>query len=557
MRLLPFLLAALCAVVLFSGLRRVGYLDVGEARDAEVARELIRNHEPLTPLLARQPVFEKPVLGYAPEVLAQLVSHHPGRLSRIIRALGALMLVILAASVGAEHFGGRAGWCSGLVLITTLLVPVVARTDETQLLGTFLAWVGCAGFADAIFGRRAGRGLRLIVAWGALAAALVCAGPLPAIWPVLGVLLYAGLARDRDALRAVGVIPGLVLMIGVALPWYTAMTERHGAAFLAHVPWFPYAGDRLPSGSWWLRLASIVAGPAYALSFLVMGCFPWSMILPVAIQHAGVRWLPARRRTTPVPSANQDPPRSDPLVRERREESVAHFFIACMFAGLAPLASTPLPPLAGALPALPAAALLCGRLLDHLFENPSRVSRYVTRAAIMLALFGTTAGITLAYGASRLRDLAPELRLLGSVVFATSWPPLLACLARRHRLAAVLFVLPIAIGTPAMTMRLLPAMEGYLNTRAAGEAMNLASPVMAPLVVLESPPPSLRIYTHHNLVIADSLARDLERNRAADGLAYIAFRPSRESEVARQAPGPLEIIARTPSLVVARVHPAQ
>ena len=50
------------------------------------------------------------------------------------------------------------------------------------------------------------------------------------------------------------------------------------------------------------------------------------------------------------------------------------------------------------------------------------------------------------------------------------------------------------------------------------------------------------------------LARALETHRASDGLAYVAFRPSREPEVARAARGPIEIVLRTPSLVLARVH---
>ena len=45
MRLAPLLLAALCALVLFSGLGRVGFLDWREAGSAAVARELYRAHE--------------------------------------------------------------------------------------------------------------------------------------------------------------------------------------------------------------------------------------------------------------------------------------------------------------------------------------------------------------------------------------------------------------------------------------------------------------------------------------------------------------------------------
>ena len=41
-RFAPVLLATLCVAVLFTGLDRVGWLDTREARDAQVAREMLR-----------------------------------------------------------------------------------------------------------------------------------------------------------------------------------------------------------------------------------------------------------------------------------------------------------------------------------------------------------------------------------------------------------------------------------------------------------------------------------------------------------------------------------
>ena len=64
MRFAPLVLAALCVATLFLGLDRVGFLDWREARDAEVAREMVRRKEGLTPLYAREAWFEKPVLMY-------------------------------------------------------------------------------------------------------------------------------------------------------------------------------------------------------------------------------------------------------------------------------------------------------------------------------------------------------------------------------------------------------------------------------------------------------------------------------------------------------------
>jgi len=114
--------------------------------------------------------------------------------------------------------------------------------------------------------------------------------------------------------------------------------------------------------------------------------------------------------------------------------------------------------------------------------------------------------------------------------------------------------LPVTLGAPAMALFVVPAMESYLNVRDVAEAMTAASPPRAPLVMVGPPPPSLRLYTRRNLVDGSSLGPALTRYRATDGLTYVAFRPSREHEVARAAPAPLEILIRTPSMVLARVR---
>jgi hypothetical protein len=114
--------------------------------------------------------------------------------------------------------------------------------------------------------------------------------------------------------------------------------------------------------------------------------------------------------------------------------------------------------------------------------------------------------------------------------------------------------LPVALGTPAVTLRLMPAMESYLGTRGVAEATDSILPPLATLVLIDPPPPTLRLYTQRNLVVADSLATALGDWRAENGFTYLAFRPARERDVTRASPAPPEILLRTPTLVLARVR---
>lgn len=555
MRPIPSALAIVLVLVLYTGLAALPHLDWREARDAQVARELVQRREPLTPLLGGEPHFEKPVLAYLPEVLLLLDGDGtPGPFrSRVARATVAFALVVLVASVGAGQFGARAGWLAALVLCTTLGLPLAARTDGTQLLATLSGWVACWGFADATFGRPGGRSARLLVAWTGVAGALVLGGPLPALWPLGAVALYALLVRDRRVLAAVHPRAGVVFAAGASLPWYGAMLERHGAAFAAAMPFFPYAVEH--RGPWWTGVA---LGPA----FLVVGAFPWIALLPPAMAHAATWWRPARRGAAAAgaaatgraaaPPADPAARHADPVTRERREEHAAHFFIAALLAALVPVAFYPGPPLPAALPALPAAALLVGRFLDHLFEDDARLARPLSRASLTLGTAGTVAAVTFTALATRLREAAPALQLLGAVTLVVSWAPFLASFMGRRRLAAALVALPVAVGSPIVALRLMPAMAGYLSAWEAADAMNRVSPPRAPLVLVEPPPPSLRLHAGRNLVVVGDLARDLEALRAEDGYAYVAFRPVREARVAEAAPGGIEILVRTPSLVLAR-----
>jgi len=85
-------------------------------------------------------------------------------------------------------------------------------------------------------------------------------------------------------------------------------------------------------------------------------------------------------------------------------------------------------------------------------------------------------------------------------------------------------------------------------------ALVVAAPPRAPLVLVSAPPPSLRFYVRHDLVVVPPGPDALRDYRAADGMTYLAFPPAREREVARGAQTPLEILARTPTLVLARVR---
>ena len=515
-------LAVLCALVLFTALDRVGFTDEREARDARVARDCVKHREFLTPQAGGDPVFEKPMLAYVPDVVALSLSRSPATRntplrSRQVRALGALALVLLTGAIASRRFGTRAGWCSAIALATTLGLPLAARTDGTQVFATLLGWCAAGILGGIAMDPKRGGAGALCVAYGSLAGALLVGGPWSAAWPSCGIALYAALARDRAAWSATRPLAGLAIVTGIALPWYGAQLYLHGASWIARAIWFPYGLDA--HGAWF-------SGPLIALSVLVLSCFPWSVLMPEATRHA-----------TAAPDAR-----------------AAHLWIAFVASALLPVVAHPGVPLSSALPALPAAAMLCGRFMDHVLENPASLSGAVNRAARTLALLGTGGALLLAFAAARLPQAASDVRLLAAAMFLTAWLPLLAVWRSRFRLAVGLLAAPVALGAPVASAFVLPELEGYLNARTVAETMNERSPDTAPLAVFVPPAPSLSYYTKRNIVLLEPALSALQRVRADDGHVYAAFSPASESGIARRAGVPLEILSRTPALVLARIE---
>ena len=519
-------------LALFVGLDRIDFMDEREARDAVVAHAMVADRDPLTPRLGGEAWFEKPLLGYGPEVAGSLMTPGSPVGSRLIRSLAALILVVVVAGIGARHLGGGAGWCAAAVLATSFAMPFTTRSDGTQLFATLLEWLALGLFFDVLRGDRAT--WRLPVAYVALAIVLLFAGPLPAAWPLGALAMTLARAGAWSQWRRLRPLAGLTIMVGAALPWYGAMLMREGAGFALASLSFPYA---TPATSPWFT------APARALGFLMAGSFPWSTLLPAAVLRVTTQpgW--------PRGAGAEDPPPIEALL------------LGALVSALIPTLMAPGAGLSAALPALPAAALLSGALIERAFADDRLWLRAVVQSAWVFAITGTVAAVFIAGTSPRLAEAASDIRLLAAVLLVLSWAPVLAAFVRRERALPALLALPVAVGTLLVAWRTLPALSGYLTTQAVSQAMALAAPPATPLALLGPPPPSLRLRIPGPLVELTyaprkaDLVRELERARGEDGHVYVAFREEHQSLLARAvSPRPIEILVRTPALVLARIR---
>jgi hypothetical protein len=278
------LLAALGLLPLF-GLGVIGLVDYDEAAYGEVARAMLVTGDWLAPQMCGSAFFEKPPLLYwtAAAGMKLLGVGAPG--VRLATVLAGALAPLALFGFARRPLGERAAFASALVLAASLEFTVLARLAVTDMLLMFW-FIVCLGALHRAFEDRE-RELRwLALACAACALAVLTKAAIGILFPVAAALAELGLrGRLRDALRPSWIAIALALAVGPGFSWYLALglTQPGGFAFMRslflehHVGRFsePMQGHD--------------GGLLYYLPVLLIGLFPWSPLLPVALARAGLR----------------------------------------------------------------------------------------------------------------------------------------------------------------------------------------------------------------------------------------------------------------------------
>ncbi|MGA2356645.1 MAG: glycosyltransferase family 39 protein [Terriglobales bacterium] len=221
------LLVAFCGFLFFYGLGAFGLVGADEPRYAQVAREMIERSDWVTPTLLGKPWLEKPALYYWEAMVAFRAFGVSDRAARLPGAVDAALLVaaiyffLRRFHPGSEMDGA---------LITASCVGVIgfahaAATDMPLAACFSIALLGWYAWYKS--GRRAYLGaFYIFIALGTLAKGPVA----PALSAVI-IFLFVALKRDWRAISRTLWIPGIVLYLLVALPWYIAVQTRNPEFF--------------------------------------------------------------------------------------------------------------------------------------------------------------------------------------------------------------------------------------------------------------------------------------------------------------------------------------
>lgn len=260
---------ALSAAVCMIHLGSFGLWEPDEARYAEIAREMLRSADAIVPHLNYVAYIEKPPLLYWITTLSFWTFGVSEFAARLPVALSAITGIIATYIFALRTFGRRHALLASAVLATTPLYAVMAQVLTTDMLLTALMTV--AVFSFYLHWKEGARWCWL--AYVAMGLAVMTKGPVGAAIPILTLLLWLTYRRDLGALRKFHVIPGLLLVLAIAAPWFVAIAIREPGFFD-----FYFIGEHLR------RVFETDYSHSEAIYFyipvLAIGLLPWSLLVP-------------------------------------------------------------------------------------------------------------------------------------------------------------------------------------------------------------------------------------------------------------------------------------
>lgn len=420
----------------------------GECMYAEIAREMRLTGDWITPHLNGKRHFDKPPLLYWLIGLGQNVLGETEYAARMWAALATLGAALVVGAIGRSLYGARAAWLSALVFITSLGPHLFGKLAMPDLPLVFCITLAILGYVRGFLIESPASGrwsLLMFVGFGlaTLSKGLVGLGLSSAVIGLHAIL--SGRLRSFLTLRFAS---GIAVTAAIAVPWYVAAARANPdflGYFFIREHLMRFTGERFPPDE-------CVALPVFLVLTFVW-TFPWLPLVPQALWRA-VRRLKAGPFLKGVDLL--------PLVWI----GVVVLLFSASKSRLEYYA----------MPAIPAFALLLGRLWDDLLE-PGPASRRTLATAL-----GVMAGVMVLAAFAAFAVFGPWQEVVFRF-YATSWPtsgwiegPEQAALLDRLRIPSIASMAGLAVFTVA-------ALVAALKSRPK-VALGITAVMTAPLFLM-------------------------------------------------------------------------
>ncbi len=267
------LVIALGAALYLPGLAGHSLWNPDEPRFAEIARVMTASGDWLTPRLNGEPYSNKPPLLFWSIAAIGRVTGGVGELAaRLPSALAAIGVLVLTGLMGSAIGGRRVGWFSVAVLATAHRFAWQARWCETDMLLCLWVTLSLAAYQAASRSGRLGW-LGALALYGGTAVGVLTKGLAAPV--VTGLAILSDVTRRRAFREVLGyrLVPGTVLFLAIAAPWFLSMYHVNGGAFVGHF----FLQQHLQR---FVHPFDHAHGPLYYLYTFPPEFLPWSLLLP-------------------------------------------------------------------------------------------------------------------------------------------------------------------------------------------------------------------------------------------------------------------------------------
>jgi len=275
-RRVGILILIVSAVLLFAGLARTPVFIVDESRNASCAIEMMDKGEWVVPYYNGKLREDKPPLHYYFMQLSYSIFGQNAFGARFFSVVFGWLCLLIVWFYSSRQLGQSAGNWALLVLASSMhfLMEFHLAVPDPYLI--FFMTLAFLSFHDYLqFGRR----LEWWLLYMSLGLAVMSKGPVGLLLPGLIFLLYL-LFQGRDfwpALRKLRLLPGALVFLVVAVPWYYLVWEATDGVWLKAFL-FEHNLDRFSSAK-----EGHGANPLVVPLMVLAGMLPFSTWYPLAL----------------------------------------------------------------------------------------------------------------------------------------------------------------------------------------------------------------------------------------------------------------------------------
>jgi 4-amino-4-deoxy-L-arabinose transferase-like glycosyltransferase len=221
------LLAGFCTFLFFYGIAQFGLIGADEPRYAQVSREMLERGDWITPTLGGHAWLEKPPLYYWQAMLVYSVSGVSDAVARIPSAIDATLLVV-AVYLFFRKFRPAVAVDAALITASCAGIIGYARAASMDMALTAAFVIGMLAWWAW---RESGKRIYLAGFYFFMALGMLAKGPVAPFLAAVVIVLFSIAVRERLLIVRTLWVPGILLFLAVALPWYVAVQMRNPQFF--------------------------------------------------------------------------------------------------------------------------------------------------------------------------------------------------------------------------------------------------------------------------------------------------------------------------------------